>query len=138
MKNPLTGKYTIDMSVEGKIIVHRAGADDIEINVPDDMTVSQPYVVNFSFLKENEGSMTGKYVMYSDINGAGSEVIVDPKDIGENDRIKDIRMDTDYLFFMYGPKDGEDASPIYVQLDNIDVKAEPDDGTEDGTINVND
>lgn len=127
--NPIKGKYEIDLSTEGKIIVTNVwnvnrsddNSDDnrLEINVPTDYSLTQPYIVNFSRMADDKGSLSGKYVMYTDINGVSSEVFVDPKDLKENDKIKNIILDTDYLFFVFAEgKDGEEK-PVYIQLDAI-------------------
>ena len=125
--NPIKGKYEIDLSTEGKIIVtnvrnaNRSEKDDnrLEINVPTEYSLTQPYIVNFSRMSDENGSLSGKYVMYTDINGVSSEVFVDPKDLKENDNIKDIILDTDYLFFVFAEgKEGEEK-PVYIQLDAI-------------------
>ena len=127
--NPIKGKYEIDLSTEGKIIVTNIwnenrsddNSDDnrLEINVPTDYSLTQPYIVNFSRMSDENGSLSGKYVMYTDINGVSSEVFVDPKDLKENDKIKNIILDTDYLFFVFAiGKDGEEK-PVYIQLDAI-------------------
>ena len=132
--NPIKGKYEIDLSTEGKIIVtnvlskNRSGKDDddnrLEINVPDTYSLTQPYIVNFSRMSDENGSLSGKYVMYTDINGVASEVFVDPKDLKENDKIKNIILDTDYLFFVFAEgKDGEER-PVYIQLDAISSGAD--------------
>ena len=128
--NPIKGKYEIDLSTEGKIIVtnvwntNRSEKDDtddnrLEINVPTEYSLTQPYIVNFSRMSDGNGSLSGKYVMYTDINGVSSEVFVDPKDLKENDKIKNIILDTDYLFFVFAEgKEGEEK-PVYIQLDAI-------------------
>ena len=128
--NPIKGKYEIDLSTEGKIIVtnvrnaNRSEKDDtddnrLEINVPTEYSLTQPYIVNFSRMGDENGSLSGKYVMYTDINGVSSEVFVDPKDLKENDKIKNIILDTDYLFFVFAEgKEGEEK-PVYIQLDSI-------------------
>jgi len=127
--NPIKGKYEIDLNTEGKIIVTNVwnanrsdeNSDDnrLEINVPTDYSLTQPYIVNFSRMSDENGSLSGKYVMYTDINGVSSEVFVDPKDLKENDKIKNIILDTDYLFFVFAEgKDGEEK-PVYIQLDAI-------------------
>ena len=128
--NPIKGKYEIDLSTEGKIIVtnvrnaNRSEKDDtddnrLEINVPTEYCLTQPYIVNFSRMSDENGSLSGKYVMYTDINGVSSEVFVDPKDLKENDKIKNIILDTDYLFFVFAEgKEGEEK-PVYIQLDAI-------------------
>jgi hypothetical protein len=132
--NPIKGKYEIDLSTEGKIIVTNVwnanrsddNSDDnrLEINVPTDYSLTQPYIVNFSRMADNKGSLSGKYVMYTDINGVSSEVFVDPKDLKENDKIKNIILDTDYLFFVFAEgKEGEEK-PVYIQLDAISGSAE--------------
>ena len=128
--NPIKGKYEIDLSTEGKIIVtnvwntnrsEKEDTDDnrLEINVPTEYSLTQPYIVNFSRMSDENGSLSGKYVMYTDINGVSSEVFVDPKDLKENDKIKNIILDTDYLFFVFAEgKEGEEK-PVYIQLDAI-------------------
>ena len=128
--NPIKGKYEIDLSTEGKIIVtnvwnaNRSEKDDtddnrLEINVPTEYSLTQPYIVNFSRMSDENGSLSGKYVMYTDINGVSSEVFVEPKDLKENDKIKNIILDTDYLFFVFAEgKEGEEK-PVYIQLDAI-------------------
>jgi hypothetical protein len=132
--NPIKGKYEIDLSTEGKIIVTNVwnvnrsddNSDDnrLEINVPTDYSLTQPYIVNFSRMSDENGSLSGKYVMYTDINGVSSEVFVDPKDLKENDKIKNIILDTDYLFFVFAEgKDGEEK-PVYIQLDAISGSAD--------------
>lgn len=132
--NPIKGKYEIDLSTEGKIIVTNVwnvnrsddNSDDnrLEINVPTDYSLTQPYIVNFSRMADNKGSLSGKYVMYTDINGVSSEVFVDPKDLKENDKIKNIILDTDYLFFVFAEgKEGEEK-PVYIQLDAISGSAD--------------
>ena len=133
--NPIKGKYEIDLSTEGKIIVtnvrnaNRSENDDtddnrLEINVPTEYSLTQPYIVNFSRMSDENGSLSGKYVMYTDINGVSSEVFVDPKDLKENDKIKNIILDTDYLFFVFAEgKEGEEK-PVYIQLDAISGSAD--------------
>ena len=133
--NPIKGKYEIDLSTEGKIIVtnvrnaNRSEKDDtddnrLEINVPTEYSLTQPYIVNFSRMSDENGSLSGKYVMYTDINGVSSEVFVDPKDLKENDKIKNIILDTDYLFFVFAEgKEGEEK-PVYIQLDAISSGAD--------------
>ena len=133
--NPIKGKYEIDLSTEGKIIVtnlwnanrsEKDNSDDnrLEINVPTDYSLTQPYIVNFSRMSDENGSLSGKYVMYTDINGVSSEVFVDPKDLKENDKIKNIILDTDYLFFVFTEgKEGEEK-PVYIQLDAISSGAD--------------
>ena len=133
--NPIKGKYEIDLSTEGKIIVtnvrnvNRSENDDtddnrLEINVPTEYSLTQPYIVNFSRMSDENGSLSGKYVMYTDINGVSSEVFVDPKDLKENDKIKNIILDTDYLFFVFAEgKEGEEK-PVYIQLDTISCGAD--------------
>jgi len=133
--NPIKGKYEIDLSTEGKIIVtnllnvNRSEKDNLddnrlEINVPTDYSLTQPYIVNFSRMSDENGSLSGKYVMYTDINGVSSEVFVDPKDLKENDKIKNIILDTDYLFFVFAEgKEGEEK-PVYIQLDAISSGAD--------------
>ena len=132
--NPIKGKYEIDLSTEGKIIVTNLwnanrsddNSDDnrLEINVPTDYSLTQPYIVNFSRMADDKGSLSGKYVMYTDINGVSSEVFVDPKDLKENDKIKNIILDTDYLFFVFAEgKEGEEK-PVYIQLDAINGGAD--------------
>ena len=136
--NPIKGKYEIDLSTEGKIIVTNVwnanrsddNSDDnrLEINVPTDYSLTQPYIVNFSRMADDKGSLSGKYVMYTDINGVSSEVFVDPKDLKENDKIKNIILDTDYLFFVFAEgKDGEEK-PVYIQLDAISGSADKNTG----------
>jgi hypothetical protein len=132
--NPIKGKYEIDLSTEGKIIVTNVwnanrsdeNSDDnrLEINVPTDYSLTQPYIVNFSRMSDENGSLSGKYVMYTDINGVSSEVFVDPKDLKENDKIKNIILNTDYLFFVFAEgKEGEEK-PVYIQLDAISSGAD--------------
>lgn len=144
--NPIKGKYEIDLSTEGKIIVTNVwnanrsddNSDDnrLEINVPTDYSLTQPYIVNFSRMSDENGSLSGKYVMYTDINGVSSEVFVDPKDLKENDKIKNIILDTDYLFFVFAEgKDGEEK-PVYIQLDAISVSADKKTGNYVNTENV--
>lgn len=128
--NPIKGKYEIDLSSEGKIIVTNVWNENssekgdidvnrLEINVPTEYSLTQPYIVNFSRMSDENGSLSGKYVMYTDINGVSSEVFVDPKDLKENDKIKNIILDTDYLFFVFAEgKEGEEK-PVYIQLDAI-------------------
>ena len=144
--NPIKGKYEIDLSTEGKIIVTNVwnanrsdeNSDDnrLEINVPTDYSLTQPYIVNFSRMTDDKGSLSGKYVMYTDINGVSSEVFVDPKDLKENDKIKNIILDTDYLFFVFAEgKDGEEK-PVYIQLDAISGSADKKTGNYVNTENV--
>lgn len=144
--NPIKGKYEIDLSTESKIIVTNVwnanrsddNSDDnrLEINVPTDYSLTQPYIVNFSRMSDENGSLSGKYVMYTDINGVSSEVFVDPKDLKENDKIKNIILDTDYLFFVFAEgKDGEEK-PVYIQLDAISGSADKKTGNYVNTENV--
>ena len=133
--NPIKGKYEIDLSTEGKIIVtnvrnaNRSEKDDtddnrLEINVPTEYSLTQPYIVNFSRMSDENGSLSGKYVMYTDINGVSSEVFVDPKDLKENDKIKNIILDTDYLFFVFAEGKESEEKPVYIQLDAISSGAD--------------
>ncbi len=118
--NPITGKYTIDMSKENVVLVKRPELEDIEINVPENYSLTQPYIVRFSKLNNENGSLSGKYVMYTDINGISSETYVDPKDLKSDDSIKDVLLDTDYLFFVFAIGEDGEEQPVYIQLSNIE------------------
>lgn len=118
--NKLKGKYTIDVHTPGKFIVTPLdeNGEPIEINVPENYSVSQPYVVRF----EKKGD---KYVMMTDVNGACSEVYVDISKISPEDPIKDVRLDTDYLYFSFAVGstaeeiEKAEPQPVYVQISDL-------------------
>ena len=123
--NKLQGKYTLDLSTPGKFIVTPLDENNepIEINVPDNYNVSQPYIVRFE--KKDD-----KYIMMTNVNGVCSEVYVDISKISPDDPIKDVRLDTDYLYFSFvvGSTAEEvekaEPQPVYVQIsDLIDVNS---------------
>lgn len=120
VENKLKGKYTLDVQTEGKFIVTPTDmdAEPIEINVPKNYTVSQPYIIRFE--KKDD-----KYIMMTDVNGACSEVYVDISKISENDPIKDVRLNTDYLYFSFVIGDTAEKvekaepQPVYVQISDL-------------------
>ena len=130
LENPLSGKYTIDLSNEGKIVVKRQNLDDVEINVPANYSITQPYIIRFSKTTKEEGSAGDKYIMYTDLNGALSEVVVSPEDLSKDDKIRNISMDVDYLFFVFMIAENEeeaksaDQNPVYVQLSDLPAESE--------------
>lgn len=124
LENPLGGKYTIDLSDKGKVLVKRNydDLDDIEFSVPSNYSITQPYVIRFSKTGKEEGSAGGKYIMYTDLNGALSEVLVGPDELNKDDKIRDIELDTDYLFFVFMVAETEEEAknavqnPVYIKL----------------------
>ena len=124
LENPLSGKYTIDLSDKGKVLVKRNydNLDDIEFSVPSNYSITQPYVIRFSKTGKEEGSAGGKYIMYTDLNGALSEVLVGPDELNKDDKIRDIELDTDYLFFVFMVAETEEEAknavqnPVYIKL----------------------
>ena len=136
--NKLQGKYTMDLTTPGKFIVTPLGKDDepIEINVPENYSVSQPYIVRFE--KKDD-----KYIMMTDVNGVCSEVYVDVSKISPDDPIKDVRLDTDYLYFSFVVGDTAEEvekaepQPVYVQIsDLVDVNLLKKETTENGDSEI--
>ena len=69
--NPIKGKYEIDLSSEGKIIVTNVWNENssekgdidvnrLEINVPTEYSLTQPYIVNFSRMSDENGSLNAR------------------------------------------------------------------------------
>ena len=119
MNNPITNVYSIDRSVENVITVHTAD-DDIEFNVPSTCVVGECYMTRFTFLDDTNGSMSGKYLQFTDINGMSAEVIVD---VNENEeslyhslKCEEIALDMDYLYIGARFDDSDEVSPIYINL----------------------
>ena len=119
MNNPITNVYSIDRSVENVITVHTAD-DDIEFNVPTSCVVGECYMTRFTFLDDTNGSMSGKYLQFTDINGMSAEVIVDANDDEESLyhllKCGDIALDMDYLYIGARFDDSDEVSPIYINL----------------------
>ena len=119
MNNPITNVYSIDRSVENVITVHTAD-DDIEFKVPSTCVVGECYMTRFTLLDNTNGSMSGKYLQFTDINGMSAEVIVDANENEESLyhslKCGEIALDVDYLYI--GARfDGSDVvSPIYINL----------------------
>ena len=117
IENTLRGKYTLDLSTPGKVVVTPSDPEfePIEINVPESYILSRPYIIRFH--KKDD-----KYIMMTDVNGACSEVYVDISKVPADDLIKDVYMDTDYLYFSFMSSDDDNPKPVYVQLsDLVDV-----------------
>lgn len=118
IENTLRGKYTLDVHTPGKVIVtpNDPEFEPIEINVPGNYILSKPYLVRFC--KQDD-----KYIMMTDVNGACSEVYVDISKVSPEDPIKDVYMNTDYLYFSFVTgEDDNEPKPVYVQLsDLVDV-----------------
>lgn len=115
IENTLRGKYTLDVHTPGKVIVTPTDPEfePIEINVPKNYTLSKPYLVRFH--KQDD-----KYIMMTDVNGACSEVYVDITKVSQEDPIKDVYMDTDYLYFSFLTSDDDnEPKPVYVQLSDL-------------------
>ena len=118
MNNPITNVYSIDRSVENVITVHTA-EDDIEFNVPSTCVVGECYMTRFTFLDDTNGSMSGKYLQFTDINGMSAEVIVDANDeesLYHSLKCGEIALDMDYLYIGARFDDTDVVSPIYINL----------------------
>ena len=119
MNNPITNVYSIDRSVENVITVHTAD-DDIEFKVPSSCVVGECYMTRFTFLDDTNGSMSGKYLQFTDINGMSAEVIVDVNDDEESLyhslKCGDIALDMDYLYIGAKFDNSDEVSPIYINL----------------------
>src|SRR5574344_70264 len=117
MNNPITNVYSIDRSVENVITVHTA-VDDIEFNIPSTCVVGECYMTRFTFLDDTNGSMSGKYLQFTDINGMSAEVIVDANDDEESLyhslKCGEIALDKDYLYIGARFDDSDEVSPIYI------------------------
>lgn len=119
MNNPITNVYSIDRSVENIITVHTA-EDDIEFNIPSTCVVGECYMTRFTFLDDMNGSMSGKYLQFTDINGMSAEVIVDANEDKESLyhslKCGEIALDKDYLYIGARFDDTDEVSPIYIDL----------------------
>ena len=69
---------------------------------------------------DTNGSMSGKYLQFTDINGMSAEVIVDANEDEESLyhslKCGDIALDMDYLYIGARFDDSDEVSPIYINL----------------------
>ena len=117
MENPLTSKYKIFKTAEGITVK----TDDNEIFFDaskEKYDVSDCYMTRFSILDDTHGSMSGKHVQYTDINGISSESIVDMDMIEDTHPLKtnDVSLDKDYLFILFKEKEQTDYVPVYIKI----------------------
>ncbi len=117
MENPLTSKYKITKTAEG--ITVKANDNEIFFDASEEKYVIKDcYVTRFSILDDTHGSMSGKHVQYTDINGISSESIVDMDMIEDTHPLKtnDVSLDEDYMFVLFKEKEQSDYVPVYIKI----------------------
>lgn len=103
MENRLTNKYKLYIN-ENTLTVEEVNTDNIiELKLPDD-NKNIRYDMS-EFILSDEGSLNGKYIWFTDVNGFPSEVVC------ETLPFEGLKIDTDYIHIVT-----EDKQDIFIEI----------------------
>ena len=104
--------YKINIEQGKKLVLSLEGHDDIEISL-DSQIVIDAYVVRFS-----ETTINGEaaFTKTTRVNGIEDFMQVEKSKLSENDEIRSIEMDTDYLFMSVINENEPSSKPYYFKL----------------------
>ena len=123
-KNELLGIYEISRETEGLIVLNKKNEETGEFEefaeFPYDFTkdsVKDVYVTMFVHLGDDCGSMSGKYVQYTDINGITSEIVLDDDAlINKLEEANELLLDQHYLFVNIRNTKDQTEIPAYIKI----------------------
>ena len=123
-KNELPGIYEISRETEGLIVLNKKNGETGEFEefaeFPYDFTkdtVKDVYVTMFVHLDDKCGSMSGKYLQYTDINGISSEIVLDDDAlIDKLEEANELMLDQHYLFVNIANSETQTEIPLYIKL----------------------
>ena len=104
--------YKINIEQGKKLVLSLEGHDDIEVAL-DSQNVIDAYVVRFS-----ETTINGEpsFMKTTRINGLEDVFQVEKSKLSENDEIRSIELDKDYLFMSVAKENEEASHPYYIKL----------------------
>ena len=104
--------YKINIEQGKKLILSLEGHDDIEVAL-DGQNVIDAYVVRFS---ETSINREAGFMKTTRVNGLEDVFQVKKSKLSENDEIRSIELDNDYLFMSVAKENEEISKPYYFKL----------------------
>ena len=98
--NPILNRYAI--SIESDTILIKDGEDVIDLKYDKSTTIIRDmYITMFIKLDDDNGSMSGKYLQFTDINGLTSETVIEEKDVPTLIKNNTVELNKAYLYLIY-------------------------------------
>lgn len=98
--NPILNRYAI--SIESDTILIKDGDDVIDLKYDKSTTsIRDMYITMFIKLDNDNGSMSGKYLQFTDINGLSSETVIEVEDVPTLIKNNTVELNKAYLYIMY-------------------------------------
>lgn len=98
--NPILNRYAI--SIESDTILIKDGEDVIDLKYDKSTTsIRDMYITMFVKLDDDNGSMSGKYLQFTDINGLTSETVIEEEDVPTLIKNNTVELNKAYLYLIY-------------------------------------
>ena len=98
--NPILNRYAI--SIESDTILIKDGEDVIDLKYDKSTTsIRDMYITMFIKLDDDNGSMSGKYLQFTDINGLTSETVIEEEDVPTLIKNNTVELNKAYLYLIY-------------------------------------
>lgn len=98
--NPILNRYAI--SIESDTILIKDGEDVIDLKYDKSTTIIRDmYITMFIKLDDDNGSMSGKYLQFTDINGLTSETVIEEEDVPTLIKNNTVELNKAYLYLIY-------------------------------------
>ena len=98
--NPILNRYAI--SIESDTILIKDGEDVIDLKYDKSTTsIRDMYITMFIKLDNDNGSMSGKYLQFTDINGLTSETVIEEEDVPTLIKNNTVELNKAYLYLIY-------------------------------------
>ena len=98
--NPILNRYAI--SIESDTILIKDGEDVIDLKYDKNTTsIRDMYITMFIKLDDDNGSMSGKYLQFTDINGLTSETVIEEEDVPTLIKNNTVELNKAYLYLIY-------------------------------------
>ena len=98
--NPILNRYAI--SIESDTILIKDGDDVIDLKYDKSTTnIRDMYITMFIKLDDDNGSMSGKYLQFTDINGLTSETVIEEEDVPTLIKNNTVELNKAYLYLIY-------------------------------------
>ena len=138
LQNPLLNEYRINRDVAGLITLLKKNKEceyDFYAEMTYDITkesIEDAHMCEFVKLGDDMGSMSGKYVHFTETNGFDSISILEDDKIPSEIIDGELKLDTPYLYIDICQNDETETKhkPIYVELgviDNLDSNSDTED-----------
>lgn len=93
-------RYAI--SIESDTILIKDGEDVIDLKYDKSTTsIRDMYITMFIKLDDDNGSMSGKYLQFTDINGLTSETVIEEEDVPTLIKNNTVELNKAYLYLIY-------------------------------------